>query len=198
MASRQRTGGEASHRRRLIDIATRFLAIAFIIQNMSVLFMLHRSPLPTPLLQTSLVTLPVSQMDGMIKPKARENRSKELKSQTHQQPQQQKKNTASTSGRFAYIYLMAGCDPKKKERYIGYVLNILIAKYILRKSGSDADVMVLTRMSSETDDETIPEQELLEKADVIVRYLPKVHTDNFFRYAWMLCFNSCASVLFNL
>lgn len=83
-------------------------------------------------------------------------------------------------GKFAYFFLMAGCDPKQKERYIGYVLNILVSKHILQQSGSNADVVVLTRMSSETTAESIEEQEMLERGGVIVRYLPKVHLDNFF------------------
>lgn len=41
-------------------------------------------------------------------------------------------------------------------------------------------MVVMIRMSSETEQETIPEQQTLEKAGVIVKYLPKVHTDNFF------------------
>ncbi|KAL7489431.1 hypothetical protein ACHAW6_015096 [Cyclotella cf. meneghiniana] len=86
----------------------------------------------------------------------------------------------SSNNQYAYVYLMAGCDPKKVTRYIGYVYNILISKLILQQSGSKADVVVLTRMSSETTAEVIPEQGLLESAGVIVKYLPKGHTDNFF------------------
>eukprot|EP00956_Cyclotella_meneghiniana_P012085 scaffold17152_cov75-Cyclotella_meneghiniana.AAC.13 len=35
-------------------------------------------------------------------------------------------------------------------------------------------------MSSNIKEETIPEQKILHKAGIIVKYLPKVHTDNFF------------------
>ena len=93
---------------------------------------------------------------------------------------EEQNQSTNNKGRFAYIYLMAGCDPKKKTRYIGYVLNLLISKYILQQSGSEADMMVLVRMTSNTKDETIAEQKLLERAGIIVRYLPKVHTDNFY------------------
>ncbi|KAL7481258.1 hypothetical protein ACHAW6_006937 [Cyclotella cf. meneghiniana] len=81
---------------------------------------------------------------------------------------------------YAYVFLMAGCNPNKATQYIGYVYNILISKLILQQSGSNADVVVLTRMSAEATAEAIPEQGLLERAGVVVKYLPKVHTDNFF------------------
>jgi hypothetical protein len=143
-----------------LRLLTRILAISFVILNMNLLLMLHRSPLPTPLLDTSMLS----------------SSSKLNLYESQTKPQDGK----ATAGKFAYIFLMAGCDPKQKERYIGYVLNILISKYILKQSGSNADVVVLARMSSETTDETISEQSMLEKGGVIVRYLPKSHMDNFY------------------
>jgi hypothetical protein len=146
-----------------LRLYTRILAISFIMLNTNLLFMLHRSPLPSPLLNTSMLSSPY----------------KLNYDQSHSNPQDETKK--STAGKFAYVFLMAGCDPKQKERYIGYVLNILISKFILKQSGSTADVVVLTRMSSETTEETISEQEMLEKGGVIVRYLPKIAgVDNFY------------------
>lgn len=177
-------------RRSRIDLLTRFLAIAFVIQNMNIIFMLNRSPLPTPLLDTSILASSgrlgnsIKALDAQKPQKSQQSKSnlrdnKSIRSSKKLQTKTDIHHKAST-GRFAYIFLMAGCDTKRKERYIGYVLNILISKYVLEKSGSTADVIVLTRMSSETEDETIPEEGLLKKAGVIVRYLPKVHTDNFY------------------
>ena len=163
MAGKQRTAGEGTHRRRLssIEVVTRCLALAFILQNVNLLYMVSRSPLPTPLLESILTT-------------AKSGRSQRLLPVTSQYQE------SPPTGRFAYVFLMAGCDPKQNERYIGYVYNILISKHVLKQSGSKADVVVLTRMASNTKEETIAEQKLLEKAGIIVKYLPKVHTDNFY------------------
>ena len=161
MAGKQRTAGEGTHRRRLssIEVFTRCLALAFILQNVNLLYMVSRSPLPTPLLESILTS---------------------TKSGNSQRPSPSYQYEQSSNGRFAYVFLMAGCNPKQNERYIGYVYNILISKHVLKQSGSNADVIVLTRMASVTKDETIAEQKLLERAGIIVKYLPKVHTDNFY------------------
>lgn len=141
---------------------TKCLVFAFIIQNIALMVMVSRYHLPT------------SSLDSMLSLSS----GGDVSTITNMHPAKTKQ--ANKTARFAYVFLMAGCNPKKKTRYIGYVLNILISKHVLKESGSKADVIVLARMSSETEDETISEQETLEKAGVIVRYLPKVHTDNFY------------------
>eukprot|EP00804_Cyclotella_cryptica_P024971 CCRYP_015514-RA/>CCRYP_015514-RA protein AED:0.06 eAED:0.06 QI:0/-1/0/1/-1/1/1/0/471 len=103
-----------------------------------------------------------------------------LPTSVHPQLSRTSFTATSSHNAYAYVFLMAGCNPKRVSRYIGYVYNILISKLILKESGSKADVVVLTRMSSDTDAKVIPEQDMLERAGVIVKYLPKVHTDNFF------------------
>ncbi len=82
--------------------------------------------------------------------------------------------------RFAYAYLIAGCDPQKPS-YLGYVYNIIVSKRILLERGSKADVVVMVRMRSETEATTLPSEheQMFAKSGVIVKYIPKAHVDNF-------------------
>jgi len=48
----------------------------------------------------------------------------------------------STSHKWAYAFLMAGCDSKTRG-HVGYLYNILASSHILRASGSKADVVVM-------------------------------------------------------
>jgi hypothetical protein len=51
-----------------------------------------------------------------------------------------------TSSRFAYSFLVGGCDPDNPT-YLGYLYDILVSTYIQRQDGSRSDVMVFFQMA---------------------------------------------------
>lgn len=87
---------------------------------------------------------------------------------------------AQDTSRFAYVFLMAGCDPTNPN-YLGYIYNIMISKRMLVERGSTQDVLILVRMHAKVDDTVLPaEQEsMLSKTGVKIKYLPKPEVDNF-------------------
>eukprot|EP00934_Nitzschia_sp_Nitz4_P002588 Nitzschia sp. Nitz4//scaffold291_size36643//16690//18006//NITZ4_007764-RA/size36643-processed-gene-0.28-mRNA-1//-1//CDS//3329546130//2578//frame0 len=87
---------------------------------------------------------------------------------------------AGNSERWAYVFLLADCDPTLQfPSYRGIFFNIIAATYILKhhptNPHSQADVVVMVQMSSSTDVPSlpIPEEELLHKMGVHLEYLPK-------------------------
>eukprot|EP00547_Thalassionema_nitzschioides_P004458 CAMPEP_0194202448 /NCGR_PEP_ID=MMETSP0156-20130528/2461_1 /TAXON_ID=33649 /ORGANISM="Thalassionema nitzschioides, Strain L26-B" /LENGTH=456 /DNA_ID=CAMNT_0038927937 /DNA_START=52 /DNA_END=1422 /DNA_ORIENTATION=+ len=85
----------------------------------------------------------------------------------------------------AYAFLIAGCDPSKPGAYRGYIYNILAATYILSKSGSQLDVVVMVRMSAKSTLDALPVQEerWLRSAGAVIKYLPRVNdvrSDSFY------------------
>jgi len=91
------------------------------------------------------------------------------------------RSASTESPIYAYVYLMAGCDPRKPG-YLGYISNIIVSTRILRCDGSKNDIIVLVRMANTVSREKLPDsqEEMLKKAGVIVKYLPKGKADNFF------------------
>jgi hypothetical protein len=94
----------------------------------------------------------------------------------HDQQQQ------AASSKYAYAYLLAGCNPDKAS-YHGFLFNILISAHILQISGSEADFIVFVRMASDTKHKQLPDTEMewLKRLQCRVIYLPKVEmgTENF-------------------
>lgn len=88
--------------------------------------------------------------------------------------------TTTAKDKFAYAFLIAGCDPKNPV-YKGYIYSIAVSKYLFTKYGSTNDVIVMVRMHSDTDFETLPpeDENILKKSGIIVKYLPKAQLDNF-------------------
>jgi hypothetical protein len=83
--------------------------------------------------------------------------------------------------KFAYAFLIAGCDPKVPN-YRGYIYNVIIAKYLfLKEFKTSTDVIVMIRMHADSPLETLPkeDEDLLTKVGIIVKYLPKPLIDNF-------------------
>ncbi len=82
--------------------------------------------------------------------------------------------------KFAYAFLMAGCDPKRPS-YMGYIYNAVVSKEILRVFNSTADVIMLVRMRGNTLEERLPDihVSLLTKSGIIVKYLQKPKVDTF-------------------
>ena len=84
------------------------------------------------------------------------------------------------SSKFAYVFLIAGCDPKDPS-YMGYIYSVAVAKELLQHFGSSQDVIVMVRMHTKTNHTKLPiEQEhILTKLGINVIYIPKPKTDNF-------------------
>ena len=82
--------------------------------------------------------------------------------------------THQATAPYAYVFLLAGCDPNKPT-YRGFLFNILLATHQLRQH-SQADVVVLVRMAvghhSPTPLLPRPEQEWLAAVGAHVVYLP--------------------------
>jgi hypothetical protein len=95
------------------------------------------------------------------------------------------KSAEEPAHRFAYAYLMAGCDANcchpKNPGYLGYIYNIIVSKRILLERGSNIDVVVLVRMHTDTNETRLPpeHESMLVKSGVIIKYLPKPVIDNF-------------------
>ena len=76
--------------------------------------------------------------------------------------------------KWAYAFLIGGCDSTKPQ-YKGFLLNTLVAAYKLRTTGSQADIIVLIQMSSYSNEERLPDDDvsLLNAMNIQIRYLPK-------------------------
>jgi hypothetical protein len=87
----------------------------------------------------------------------------------------------TTAGRFAYAVLVAGCDPATSN-YRAFIYNVLVSAHILRTSGSTADFIVMVRIKRDSNHTKLPDDEeiLLQRAGVVVHYLPRVKNDNFY------------------
>lgn len=81
----------------------------------------------------------------------------------------------SPSQKWAYAFLMAGCDSKTRG-HVGYLYNIMASSHILKASGSKADVVAMVRMSSGTDESALlfEEEKWLKACGVKIKYLPKM------------------------
>ncbi|KAL7563031.1 hypothetical protein ACA910_013552 [Epithemia clementina (nom. ined.)] len=77
--------------------------------------------------------------------------------------------------KFAYVFLVGGCNPQKTAGYRGFVFNILVATRMLRLRGATADIVALIQLSQNTPDTQLPDQDVrpLEALGVKVRYLTK-------------------------
>ena len=89
-----------------------------------------------------------------------------------------KKVTGAGAGKFAYAFIVSGCSDVSCT---GYVLNSIVASYVLRTYNSTADVVMVVRMQASNQEGRLPSyvEEWLFKANVKVGYLPPVPVDNF-------------------
>ncbi len=87
----------------------------------------------------------------------------------------------SSSNRFAYVLLVAGCNPFMPTYYLGYIYNIIVSKELLRIHGSTADMVVMIRMHEKTSSTKLPKkhENLLIQSGIKIKYIPKSKTDNF-------------------
>jgi hypothetical protein len=90
-----------------------------------------------------------------------------------------------TYSRFAYAFVIGGCDPTNLPTYQNYLFNIAIAARNLKRLGSKADVVVLFQMSKTATDLQLPKEdlELLHAENVTVYYIPQQLTgrESFYR-----------------
>jgi hypothetical protein len=90
-------------------------------------------------------------------------------------------SVAASSSPYAYAFVVGGCNPQTLS-YTGYLYNILIAARILRKRGSQADIVVTIQMAYKSPDDKLPAAHvnMLQKLDVQIRYIPKSATESFY------------------
>ncbi|KAL7563032.1 hypothetical protein ACA910_013553 [Epithemia clementina (nom. ined.)] len=83
--------------------------------------------------------------------------------------------SSSPSSKFAYVFLIGGCNPQQPSGYRGFVYNVLVATRMLRQRGAQADIVALFQISQKSSDTELPEQDArpLEALGVKVRYLTK-------------------------
>lgn len=87
--------------------------------------------------------------------------------------------------RFAYAFVIGGCDPERLPTYQNYLFNIAVATRILRRLGSQADVVALFQMSQTATQLQLPTEDLqlLHTQNVKVYYIPQQTTgrESFYR-----------------
>ena len=85
--------------------------------------------------------------------------------------------TTPSSGRFAYAFIVGGCDETSCKKY---VLNALASVQALKHFNSTADVHFKVRMSANVTDSRLPpdQEKWLTSAGVNLQYLPKLSVDN--------------------
>jgi alpha-N-acetylglucosamine transferase len=94
----------------------------------------------------------------------------------HQQ-QQPSSSVSQPYRKWAYVYLMGGCNADHPY-YRGYLYNILVSAYILQDAGTKADIVVMVQMSSKVVDPTparlpLEDTQLLDAMGIVIVYLPQ-------------------------
>ena len=99
-------------------------------------------------------------------------------------PSSAKVALSSNNGRFAYSFVIGGCNPDETSRYRGYVYNILVATRMLRNLGSTADIVAFFQISSKVKNATsvLPDADLrpLNALGVKIRYIPPSPSESFY------------------
>lgn len=77
--------------------------------------------------------------------------------------------------RFAYAFVIGGCDPTNLPTYQNYLFNIAIAARVLKRLGSQADVVALFQMSQTATELQLPKEDLqlLHAQNFTVYYIPQ-------------------------
>jgi lipopolysaccharide biosynthesis glycosyltransferase len=114
--------------------------------------------------------------------------------QQQQQQQPYSTTTAKTKKKWAYAFLMAGCDLEAPLTYKNYIYNILVATKLLRqgnKTNTTTDVIVMVQFlnknqnasnSKEATPPQLPSRDLqwFQHYNIQVAYLPPAIRDNFY------------------
>ena len=90
--------------------------------------------------------------------------------------------------KWAYAFLMGGCNPKKPNEYRGFIYNILVSAETLLNSGSVADIVVMVQLAYDPDGNnnthtSLPQEDvdLLQSIENIrIQYLPTPTTEQNF------------------
>ena len=89
--------------------------------------------------------------------------------------------------KWAYAFLMGGCNPKKPNEYRGFIYNILVSAETLLQSGSVADIVVMVQLAYDRDGRnnhtSLPDEDiaLLQSLENIrIQYLPTPTTEQNF------------------
>eukprot|EP00934_Nitzschia_sp_Nitz4_P008352 Nitzschia sp. Nitz4//scaffold73_size107353//79856//81295//NITZ4_004329-RA/size107353-processed-gene-0.197-mRNA-1//-1//CDS//3329557503//8342//frame0 len=89
--------------------------------------------------------------------------------------------------KWAYAFLVSGCDPSSPFGYRPYFWNILVAAKNLKESGSQADIVVMVQMAKQKDGSyatELPARDLqwlqLYNDTITIHYLPPLLRDNFY------------------
>jgi hypothetical protein len=95
-----------------------------------------------------------------------------------------------TKSRFAYAFLIAGCDPINDPSYRGFLYNVLVSRHVLDMEGSKGDVVLLVRMKNMTLASSLPaeEERWLRESGIRSVYLPPPSTGDSFYSAMMAKF----------
>jgi len=97
--------------------------------------------------------------------------------------------------KWAYTFLLGGARSRNKgTEYLGGLYSVVAATYHLRKLGSSADFVLMVQIAAESSHHKLPEseEEILQKMDIKVVYIPK------FANAEMECFYSLMMEKFRL
>jgi hypothetical protein len=78
---------------------------------------------------------------------------------------------------YAYAYMISGCS-HDDSRYLGFLYAILVGARILREEGARADIVAMIQMSSSTEANELPAEDvrLLTEMGIKVVYIPKQAT----------------------
>jgi hypothetical protein len=85
-------------------------------------------------------------------------------------------------GKFAYVYLVGGCDPKKPS-YQNYFYDIMVSTYNQRLENSQADIIVLVQIKYKSRFDKLLDEDvhLLDAMNIKVQYIPKSSTESFYK-----------------
>ena len=91
------------------------------------------------------------------------------------------KKNATHAPRFAYAYVISGCNEGAPHR--NYLYDISISTYLQREAGSTADVVVFIQMAYESKLDELVEQDrnLLDAMNIYAKYIPKTAEESFYR-----------------
>ena len=101
--------------------------------------------------------------------------------QSPQKQQSPDEGIDETKSKFAYVFVIGGCNPKEGS-YRHFIYNILISTKILHEHGSRADIVVFIQLSNKYDGEELPSEDrrVLDAMGVEIRYIPKDPHESFY------------------
>jgi hypothetical protein len=90
--------------------------------------------------------------------------------------------TLKANSKFAYAFVVGGCDPDR-PKYRGFLYNVLVSAKILRDFGTRGDIVVMIQMAFQSFHDRLPpleEQMLQDALGVHLIYIPKNPHENFY------------------